>query len=98
MTKKMSGFIALTLVALLVAFLVFIGRIIILDRDSDAFEVLGGTFAPPLFAALISLIIGFVGGAIRIGAFKSTFYWCYVVLLTLFTIGNIAILSSYFNY
>lgn len=97
MSQKLSGFFALTIVALILALLVALIRSAVLGY-SELDEVIGFTIAPVLFASLLSSITGFIGGAIRKGAFGSAFFWSYVVVTALFTLGNIALLFFYAQY
>lgn len=35
--------------------------------------------------AAVAVVVGLIGGAIKTGGFKPTFYWSYIILLPVFT-------------
>jgi hypothetical protein len=97
MSQKLSGFLAITFVGTLIGFFVGLGRVVVLDRYYSFPEMFGFAIGPALFAAFTSALVGFVGGAVKKGAFNTTFYWSCVGLLSLLTFGNNSILVSFFN-
>jgi hypothetical protein len=86
MSQKTAAFWATTILCLIISAAGFA----VLYRPYDIAEATGGALAPFLISAAVSLIAGFIGGAIKKGAFPMTFFWCYVISLPVFTLAMIA--------
>jgi hypothetical protein len=43
-------------------------------------EIFGAGLTPLLFGIVFGAIVGFIGGAVKQGAFKTTFAWAYSIV------------------
>lgn len=98
MSRRLSGFIALSLIASLLATLSGGLRFVVLDWPFNAAELLGWAVSPLAFSAVVAVIAGFVGGAIRENGFKPTFFWTSIVLLALFCVAHIGLTIRYLRF
>jgi hypothetical protein len=98
MSRRLSGFIALALIASLLATLSGGLRFLVLDWPFNAAELLGWTMSPLAFSACVAAIAGFVGGAVRTDGFRPTFFWTSIVLLGLFCVAHIGLITHYVRY
>lgn len=82
MSQKLAASLAVTILFMVIS---AVGFIFVYDPNDFA-EVIGGVLAPLLASTIVSLFVGFIGAAIRKNAFRTTFFWSYVVFLPIFTI------------
>lgn len=72
LSQKLSAAIAVSLVSFL--WFLFVS----FAFEKPGFEKLGFALGPVIFGLLIGTLGGFIGGAIKHGAFKTAFYWVYI--------------------
>jgi hypothetical protein len=97
MTQKTSGILAVTLLAMLSSFVAALSGNFRVASSFDAAEIFGGSIAIPLVSAFLALVMGLVGGAMKEGAFKNTFFWCYITLASILTVLSIILSVRNFN-
>lgn len=84
MTRRASALAATLLICSIYVFFAYIAS---RSGRFNAAEPFGAVLGLLAFPALLSAILGFVGGAVRSGAFKDVFFWSYIVLVPLWTVA-----------
>ena len=87
MTQRFSGAIAISLIAMLWFALAGFA----LERVG--FELLGYALTPVIMGLCLAVLVGFIGGAIKQGGFKRSFFWGYVITVVLATL--LSVLGTY---
>lgn len=80
MSRKLSGFLALTMTYFLISYLSF------LVREWQFVDAIPGIIGPAVFGLGLALLVGLCGGAVREGGFQPTFYWTYVAAVSAVTL------------
>lgn len=85
LSQKLAAFWALTIIFIVIS---TVGTVLFFD-PYDFAELIGGVLAPLLLSISLSLITGFIGGAVKKGLFREVFFWSYFVFLPLSTLAMI---------
>ena len=96
MSQRISGSLGLTLVAMFIAFCSFAAKNGPSVFSFNSWETFVWVILAPGIAAFFSFIVGFFGGAFKKGGFANSFFWAYLIVLTLIMCAQTVVVVRYF--